>query len=408
MSTVTVSSVAGCSPSGPRYSINEKIDICRGLFAFLVVSAHALELASGLDPIGYNSLTPWFRDFLTYVAGTGLYYVMGFFILSGYCIQLSVTRLSLSGSFPLKIYLLARLTRILPLYYLALLVTVVVEQLVVLHRAPIWPNGLNPRVFVNQILMIQNLTQTYGSFAPSWSITNEVIYYLFFGGLAAMLARSHIRPATLGMALCIAVGAVTQIAYRTGFRSPVVLSTGLLFGLGFNWFLGALIAVDANRLVRIPLIRLITRLWLPLLTLTMMLWFSQRVHQEFIYIGAGLAFALLLIRFLVVDTERVYEPRSEGADPYTTLLGLASYPTYLFHGPILLIVGSVIRSQSISATWWMVWLMGTSVGIFTGLILGFLAEQPILAWRSEYLKRLKHSRPARSKDRSVAILDTAQ
>ena len=379
------------SRSALRYSLNEKIDLCRGIFAFLVVSSHAMEMAWALDPAGSRVLQPWFHDFLTYVTGTGLYYVMGFFVISGYCIQLSVARLARGGFFPLKTYMMARLTRILPLYYLALLATVMIEHAVAASRAPVWSNGLSRSVVFGQILVIQNFTQTYGSFAPSWSITNEVIYYVMFGVLAALLARTHVRPATLGMVVCIAVGAVTQLLYRSGYRSSMILSTGLLFGLGFNWFLGALVAVHVDRLVRIPVVCLASRFWGLLLALTMVLWLSQRVHLEFVYLGAGIAFTLLLVRLLVVDARCDPETGREPG-PFPVLLGLASYPTYLFHGPILLLVGSAIKNWSAASPWWLVWLVGTSVAISSGVILGYLAERPIMAWRAGYLKRLKQSR----------------
>ena len=391
----------------PRYSLNEKIDLCRGIFAFLVVSAHAVEMAWALDRAGLSALRPWLQNFLIYVAGTGVYYVMGFFVISGYCIQLSVLRLTRGGFFPLKTYLMARLTRILPLYYLALLATVMIEHAVADTRAPIWSNGLNRSVLLSQILVVQNFTQTYGSFAPSWSITNEVVYYMMFGVLAALLTRSHVRPAALGMVVCIAVSAVTQFLYRSGHRSSMILSTGLLFGLGFNWFLGALVAVHVDRLVRIPLMCLASRFWSLLLAMTMALWYSQRVHPEFVYLGAGIAFTLLLVRLLVVDARCDSETGRE-PDPLPAFLGLASYPTYLLHGPILLMVGSTIKKWGATSPWWLVWLVGTGVAISSGLILGYLAERPIMAWRAGYLKRLRQSHPASAHGGVTPILGIQQ
>ena len=407
MTEMTFASGTRTAPSASRYSLSEKIDLCRGLFAFLVVSAHALEMAWALDPAGSRALRSWFHDFLAYVAGTGLYYVMGFFVLSGYCIQLSVARLGRDGIFPLKTYLMARLTRILPLYYLALLATVTIEHVVAASRAPVWSNGLSRRVLLSQVLVIQNFTETYGSFAPSWSITNEVVYYVMFGLLAALLARTCVRPATLGMVLCIAVGAMTQLLYRSGYRSPTILSTGLLFGLGFNWFLGALVAVHVDRLVRIPVVCIASRYWGLLLTLSMGLWFSQRVHLEFVYLSTGIAFTLLLVRLLVVDARSIPEAGRE-PDPFPTLLGLASYPTYLFHGPILLMIGSAIKSSGAAPSWWSVWLVGTSVAISSGVILGYLAERPIMSWRAGYLKQLKQSRMGPVHGRTAPIIGIQQ
>ena len=84
--------------------------------------------------------------------------MMGFFVISGYCIQLSVMRLARDGVFPLKTYMMARLTRILPLYYLALLMTVIIEHLFAATRAPVWSNGLSRSVLLDQVLVVQNFT----------------------------------------------------------------------------------------------------------------------------------------------------------------------------------------------------------------------------------------------------------
>lgn len=181
-----------------RLTANEKIDICRGLFAFLVVKAHALEVAWGIHPDAPASL-PWLaRELLTHVAGNGIYWVMGFFVISGYCIQLSVTRSIEQNRFPVTKYMIVRCTRILPLYYLALLFTVLVEWLIASSRPSWWPNGINGQVVLDQLFLVQNLTQTFGSFAPSWSITNEMFYYVFYGAIVCIALKQRIRPACWG------------------------------------------------------------------------------------------------------------------------------------------------------------------------------------------------------------------
>ena len=71
----------------------------------------------------------------------------------------------------------------------------------------------------------------------------------------------------------------------------------------------------------------------------------HHVGIEFVLMGSGLAFALMLIRFLGKDHEasvvaRPFDRLRGSVDPQG--LGLASYPTYLFHGPVMMAVGSVI------------------------------------------------------------------
>jgi peptidoglycan/LPS O-acetylase OafA/YrhL len=397
----------GPTARAPGRSLNEKIDLCRGLFAFLVVSAHALEMAWAIDPAGPRALSPWAHHFLAHVTGTGLYYVMGFFVISGYCIQLSVQRLGRGGSFPLRAYLMARLTRILPLYYLALMTTVLLEQALAGMRAPVWSNGLSRSVLLCQLVVIQNFTQTYGSFAPSWSITNEVVYYMLFGLLAATFAGNRTRPVVAGTAACLGVGVLCQIIYRSGYHHPIILSTGLLFGLGINWFAGVLVALSSDRLASFRPLRWAARGWPLVLALTMLLWCSQRVHLEFVYLGAGLAFTLMLIRFVIAEADAgTPAPRRPGR--FATLLGLSSYPTYLFHGPILLLIGSLLRDSSPSRPWWLVWPLAATIAIAAGVLLGLVAERPIMAWRAGYLKRLREARPAGSRGGAAAPILSIQ
>jgi len=119
-----------------RITANDKIDICRGLFAFLVVAAHAVDISWSIHPDAPARFPWWLHRFLLYVVAAGVYWVIGFFVISGYCIQLSISR-SISGkSFPLARYLAARFTRILPLYYLALAFAAVVEWLIAGARPP--------------------------------------------------------------------------------------------------------------------------------------------------------------------------------------------------------------------------------------------------------------------------------
>src|SRR5262249_60161346 len=103
-----------------------------------------------------------------------------------------------------------------------------------------WPNGVNVSTFLGQLVMVQNLTETFGAFASSWSITNEVFYYLFYGLLAWLLAGREARPAWTGLGLCLASAAAGQALYVTVGRNPYVYRGGRTVGLGMLWFPGAL------------------------------------------------------------------------------------------------------------------------------------------------------------------------
>jgi peptidoglycan/LPS O-acetylase OafA/YrhL len=372
-----------------RLSVESKIDLCRGLFALLVVVAHGLEVTSGVFPDTLHGLPGPMAEAVRRTIGTGLYYVMGFFVISGFCIHLSVDRLQASGAFQFRAYLIARLTRILPLYYVALLVTVLVEGTIGVYRPSCWPNGLNGATLVGQLLCVQNLTQTYGSFASSWSITNELIYYVLYGVLLVVVPGRPGRAAWAGMGLCVVCGGVMLVVYRAGVYPRMALSVGLLFGLGANWYLGALIAVYRDRLARSRGARALAAAWPLVLAAAMALWASTRVPLEVVYLASGLAFALMLVGFLacVARGGRVAEPAWAAA--LARSWGLSSYPTYLFHGPALMLFGAAGLRWGLVGDWRVMWVVVVASGALAGWILGHVLEAPILASRARLLRRLR-------------------
>ncbi len=379
-----------CPPEerGPLTS-NEKIDVCRGLFAFLVVAAHAVDISWAIHPEVPGRFPGWLHDLLLYVVAAGVYWVIGFFVISGYCIQLSVERQIEGRTFPLGQYLLARLSRILPLYYLGLLAALVCERLMGSARPGCWPQGVNISTLLGQLLVVQNLTQTYGSFAPSWSITNEMFYYLLYGGIVCVALKRGIRPTTLGMVLCMVLAVALDWVYFRAVRTAYVRSSGLLFGLGIIWFQGALVAEYRQSLRGSRLARTVSAGWIPVLIAAMAMWYSQNVHLQVVYVMLGMAFTLMLVRFVAFEPEARSVPDRGRSGALIRMLGLASYPTYLFHGPIVMLTGSAILRWQLISDWRVTWLVLCSVGIGSGVLLGELAERPIMAWRAGYLRRLK-------------------
>ena len=376
------------APAPAGWSLHEKIDVCRGLFAALVVMAHSLEIAWGIHREAMMDGPRLWRAVVFGVFGTGTYYVMGFFVLSGYCIQLSVARSMDADRFPLQRYTIARLSRILPLYYLALLATVPIEWLIAGARPVEWPHGLDLPTFLGQIVLIQNMTQqTFGSFASSWSITNEVFYYLFYGVLAWLLAGRRAQPAWVGMGLCVAFAAAGQMLYVTVGRHPFVYRTGMLFGLGTLWFQGVLLAVYGPSLIERAWVRRVAACW-PLLFVASVLWKTFDMPANGFYPLAGGAFTLLLLDLLKTPTIAVPASAGPWRRRLVTTLGLSSYPMYLFHGPLLMLASSCILRSGLIADWRLTWVVLMLLGLTSGLALGWLLERPLMDWRAGLLRRL--------------------
>ncbi len=388
--------------------LESKIDVCRGLFAFIVANAHVFMVCRSLHGDQLQALPQVVDRFIYLILENGIYWVMGFFVISGYCIQLSVSRQTAAKNFTQKSYLLARVTRVFPLYYVALLFTALIEALVSTSRPTIWPNGLNAQVLLYQVLAIQNLTQTYGCFTSSWSITNELFYYFLYAFLI-LLTGQNLRWSTwLGMALCIGGSAILQLLYVTVFRVPAILTVGLLLGLGINWFLGAGVALYSTTLLQWGVVRLCSRFWLPLLGCILASRFFGVLPNQLMFLTPGLVFALMLLSFLREDSTQTSKPVSKSWLRLAKILGLASYPTYLFHGPILMLLASLMLRFQWPRDWRLSWAILLFAAVGSGLLLGLLVESPLMAWRAAFLRRLKTPRAPASKKRGLAILSRSR
>lgn len=389
----------------------EKIDICRGLFAFLVVAAHAIDITWVIRPEAPRAMPGWLHDLWLHVGAAGVYWVIGFFVISGYCIQLSVERQTKEGRFPLRNYLIARVSRILPLYYAALASALFFEWLMAANRPDCWPNGLNLGTLGAQVLVLQNLSQTFGSFAPSWSITNEMCYYLFYGVVVASALRWGVRPTMLGMTVCLALAIILEWAYFVQFRdNAVARNAGLLFGLGTLWFQGALVAEYREAIRASRAARFISGLWPLVLLMAMGLWYARAIHLQILYLILGAAFTMMLARFAAVDPPGARMPDRGARSVLIRSLGLASYPTYLFHGPLLMWLASLLlRAGWTDHDWRLTWIALSFAGIASGLILGYVAERPLMTWRAGLLRQLKDERPTREATAGAApILDVSR
>jgi peptidoglycan/LPS O-acetylase OafA/YrhL len=396
------------APTRGGLSAEAKIDICRGLFAFLVVAAHGFDICRAIHPEGFVAMPVALNRLIYFTAENGIYWVMGFFVISGYCIHLSVERLMTEERFPVGAYLIARGTRILPLYYAALFFAVVVEALIDGNRPDVWPLGIDQLGLTSQFLVVQNFIQTYGSFAPSWSITNEICYYLFYGLLACVGRRRRAWPAWVGMVICMVIASLTQALYASTAPTHFILSTGLLFGLGINWFIGALIAVYARPLARSRFVRIGSLAWIPLLGGVFYLGHEQVLPGQALFLVCGVAFGLMLLRFLSTAPEVSATEAKATPSAAIRVLGLASYPTYLFHGPLIMLLASAQLRWHIIADWRLTWLLLTLAGILFGTALGYLVERPMMAWRALLLRQLKAPRTRGAEAIPAPVLSVQQ
>ena len=70
-------------------------------------------------------------------------------------------------------------------------------------------------------------------------------------------------------------------------------------------------------------------------------------------------------------------------------VGLTSYPMYLFHGPVMMLVGSWIMRTGVVTDWRLTWALLVAVGLTVGAAGAWLLERPVMGWRAGFLSQMK-------------------
>jgi peptidoglycan/LPS O-acetylase OafA/YrhL len=156
------------------------LDSFRGIAALIVVFHHVF---SRFNSSFGSKITNPFYPVMDFVSALNVAAVMFFFILSGFSIRLSLKNGMPITKTRLNDYLYRRFKRILPLYLIAIVLTVVcgivIQQL---HTADYsFKNLIGNMLFLQcSIAYKGNWFSPYGSNGPLWSLSFEMFYYLFF------------------------------------------------------------------------------------------------------------------------------------------------------------------------------------------------------------------------------------
>ena len=297
--------------------------------------------------------------FLRSVFGTGEHWVWCFFVISGFCIQLSIGRSLKEGRFKIGPYLMARLSRIYPLFLVGLALAVITYGL-----APAiggFDGHVPTRQFWASLFSLQIFTNTYPSYDPSWSLSCEMIYYIAWPLLLFLTGRRLSRAFSVGMfcSISLIVGILLIWAWAQHHR---IDERAFVDGL---WALGALFP-----------------LWL------CGAWLATNPPWS-VHMGSWVALPGI---FLSIAGARHVGLGDASQSVKTTCqwLGRFSYPCYLLHFQLLHLLDEFGLPLLPNA--WSAQPM-VRFGVYLTVLLPILAligpplESALMAWRSRLLKK---------------------
>ena len=201
------------------------IDGLRGLSALYVALYHAA--GDVPPPAPLLRLIAWPLQFGHYAVGV-------FIVLSGYCLMRPVAR-SMRGAVEggLHAYAIRRARRILPAYYVVLLLAIAAVTIARTHYSPAAGEEadvlrLTPGTVISHLLLIHNLRPDWAAAfdPPMWSVAAECQIYVLF---PLVLLPIWLRAGSFG---------VIAAAFSLGLAPHFLLPTRLNLDWTFPWYIG--------------------------------------------------------------------------------------------------------------------------------------------------------------------------
>lgn len=359
------------------------VDILRGLLAIFVLCGHALGSSKqwhfGSDHSEWPSLVGKYFSH-------GGYWVVGFFIISGFCIHRSVLGMTSNHQDFTAKYVAARITRLYPMYGITLLLAAC-SWMVLGSFEQDASDGWVVKL-IGHLLLLQGFTGVFHELSPSWSISYEAVYYLAWPLCLTICGWRRKQALVIGVLGSLMFSAVAVIMWKmTGGQSGSGWILCWLVPSQFIlWLGGATLAEYWDEVL------LRVRIWWFPLALTGVLcgaaivyylnYIQARQWMIIIACYCALPFWLMLIASFSLW---------KGFRKWTgiaSVLGLLSYPLYIAHQ---LLFDVLIRVLVAPGFWWGTIILVTLAMIIV-LLIGVPLERATLEWRKKFLAGFKSNR----------------
>lgn len=356
--------------------MDPRVDRVRGLLAIGVMLGHTCDIV-------WTSVSPQSGMIFGIIGNTrpllGFVCVIGFIVLSGYCIARSTMK---AERFNLGRYAFLRITRLYPLLIVATLAAGVVEWLVLQtpHRTQIWHTGQDVGHFLYAMAGLSGFQGQFGSLAPSYTISYELFYYLVWG-LALTVTAGRLRLALLlagaGAAVLLAFG--DPIRARVGVEASKYLHP-LSVALLPAWLIGAGLAIFFSTIRKAVKFVPVWAAWLVAGIYFTYGWdYLKQPSLEsdapaltyYIIISALFAFAM------ATWLSREAEPET----PLDRWLGEISYPLFLIHGPTIVGLQVLFKQLGWAPPFDITLVVFVATNLGAATLLAICVERPVMAWR---------------------------
>ena len=313
----------------PEKSRSRTIDSLRAIAALAVVLGHTVKPTTPVGNLG----------------SIGVYL---FFLVSGYCIILSLAKL---GEHPVRTFFVRRVFRLYPAYWVAIFLIVVVA-----------PAAFTPKQILMNMTMFQYAFRVVDVNGVFWTLFVEWLFYGLVGMLLVLGLQNRERCYTAGwagltVAALIAATSQRYLGLHIPFGHLLFMS---LFALGGVMSFRHSRADGVQSLLRPVFFYLVAVLAVSALI------FHNGVSNEYTALHYFGNFVIALAVFFCALQYRLFGWK------WLAAIGQISYCIYLFHSPIQIIL------QPIFGIGMSLMLAVTAVTILLSAAVYFLIEKPFI------------------------------
>jgi peptidoglycan/LPS O-acetylase OafA/YrhL len=360
------------------------LDGLRGVCAIFIALYHAQLFT------GHGFKIPELAIFLqpiSYVLGFGHYSISVFIVLSGFCLTIPVAKSGgthLKGGF--KTYLSRRAFRILPPYYFALALFLVMILSIPVLQEPAgtsWDSKIpvTRDAIISHLFLFHNFSKEWflKINGPMWSVATEWQIYFVFPILLFIWRRFNI---VISVAAAVFLGYISMVIgpsqYKMEWAHPWYLT---LFSFGM---LSAIITFSPNAFYN----KLRTTVnWdlcgkLSLMALPLFLLFTRSIFKIHISVAeaiVGILCCLIIIRFTLIETRGLPKPVILRLLNTRTAvrLGKFSYSIYLIHSPFLALINLSILGVPLNTNvrFLLMEILGVAIAVGISYVFYLLVER---------------------------------
>jgi peptidoglycan/LPS O-acetylase OafA/YrhL len=372
---------------------NSKVDLLRGLFALFVVLGHAFDVSE--QYVNTNSHLG-FTLFVTLARIRpllGFVWVIGFIVLSGFCIEQSCKSADRRG-FSLRKFWIARISRLFPVLMISGCVAGAFELAMFGSgfRPHIWEANLDWQHLLITVIAFGGFYGSFSCLAPAYTLSFEILYYLLWSSTRKVFGSSG-RALIINLVLVATfLSCLPSISrFTPGWLEKILAPIILICYM--SWLIGAALSNHIEVLCRNRLVAFMAK-WSWFILLAFMLFaqddyqcpsFAQDIGRSVAYYCLlGLCFALVIINCYTGDGDTVAPAQKARNRRW----GLISYPLYLIHGPIIIFFGFLVNKSGIKVRFDIHWAILIMSALAAALGVVHWVEKPALELRKRYLARL--------------------